>query len=111
MNKKIWTVEEIRSKLENADGDRGNKWLYRGVLAIFNNQTDTEKNAHATIENNGIGYNGVDADIMTSFAKRIISHNKRAVYPQALSPKQRVIARSKIVKYSGQLTVIANGGI
>lgn len=111
MKKRVWTVEEIKNKLENADNDKGGKWLYRAILAIYNNQTKTEQNTHATIENNGIGYNGFDAEIMTSFAKRIISHNKRAVYPQALSPKQRKVARSRIVKYTGQLVAIANGGI
>lgn len=99
---KIWTEEEIKSKLIE-----GNKiWIEHAVIAIFNKQTSYEQSAETTKERNCVGYNGADAPIMSSFAKQLI---RRKGYH--LSEKQLYVAKKKIVKYVGQLTIIANGGI
>ena len=53
-----------------------------------------------TVEDNGIGFNGVDGAILSSFAQQL---NRTG----SLSPKQLFIARAKMVKYAGQLLAIA----
>jgi hypothetical protein len=75
-------------------------WLYRGIVAIFNKQTAEEKAAETTKDDNGVGFNGVDAYMLSSFAKQIIQG-------RTLSPKQLAIARKKMPKYAGQLIQIA----
>lgn len=75
-------------------------WLYRGIVAIFKKQTSEEQHSEATIEDNGIGFNGVDAYMLSSFAKQIIAG-------RTLSPKQLGIAKKKMPKYAGQLLKIA----
>ena len=39
MTTKIWTKEEILSGIQT-----NNKWVERGVVAIYNKQTEDEKN-------------------------------------------------------------------
>lgn len=77
-----------------------NRWLYRGILAIYEKQTYEEKNAGNTIIDNGIGFNGADAFILSSFAKQL---NQGRI----LSVKQLAIARKRMPKYAGQLLKIA----
>jgi len=103
---KTWNKEEIKENLLTDD-----VWVVRGVVAIFNRQTAEEKEIENTVDHNGIGFNGVDGHIMSSFAKQIQTWNHRKTHPNPLSPKQMMIARKKIIKYSGQLTKIANGEI
>jgi len=71
-------------------------WASKGVIRIFENQTQDEQNVEGTVENNGIGFTGVDAHILTSFAKQIIKG-------RTMSPKQQAILFKKMPKYSGQL--------
>ena len=94
-----WTKDSIRAKLLTSDA-----WLFRAILAIFAGQTASEQAIGCTQENNGIGFNGADAFILSSFAGQIKARG-------SLSSKQVVIARKKMGKYSGQLERIANGSI
>lgn len=93
----VWTKETIREKLETDF-----RFVIRGLLAIYARQTDSEKNAGQTREDNGVGFNGIDSIILSSFAQQWQTR-------KFLSPKQWIIARKKILKYSGQLAKIANG--
>jgi len=95
MSEKIWAKEEIREKLVESD-----RWVEKGVLAIFKFQTESEKDSEQTIDKNNVGFNGVDAEIMSSFAKWLLKGRR-------LTIKQMKIARKKILKYSGQLARIA----
>lgn len=75
-------------------------WLYRAVVSIYEWQTADEQNAEVTAHDNGVGFNSVDATILSSFAKQITSRN-------FLTPKQKEIARKKMNKYASQLLRIA----
>lgn len=97
-DKTVWTKEAIKARLLGSD-----LWLCRGILAIHARQTADEQACGATVEDNGVGFNGVDAEILSSFAKQ---YKERGF----LSKRQIEIARKKMVKYSGQLANIANGG-
>lgn len=80
---------------------RNDQAVSRGILAIFALQTADEQRAEATNKNNGMGFNGADAPILSSFAKQLRSG-------RTMSARQTEIARKKIIKYAGQLTRIAN---
>lgn len=94
-----WTKEAIRERLKADD-----KWLIRGLLAIYRHQTDSEQNAGMTKEDNGVGFNGVDSAILSDMAKQFITRD-------FLTPRQIAIIRDKMLKYAGQLAKIANGEI
>jgi len=93
---KVWKKEEIKDLIENR-----NDAVIRGMLRIYDLQTESEKVFGDTHENNSIGFSGVDGDIMSSFVK---FYNKT----NFLTFKQMKIARKKMLKYAGQLTKISN---
>jgi hypothetical protein len=101
-----WTKESIKENLQNND-----TWVIRGVVAIYNLQTSEEQRLERTKEHNGVGFNCIDGDIMSSFATQIIQWNNDTIkkFHTPLSKKQLKLARKKILKYVGQLTNIANG--
>ena len=92
----MWTKEDIRKVLQTDD-----KAVARGVVAIFNLQTEDEQNVGKTSVKNGVGFNGVDANFMSSIAQFYMRRN-------FLSPKQVEFARKKLLKYSNQLAMLAN---
>lgn len=91
-----YTIPFIKEKLATDQ-----RWLERGVLAIYKYQTAQEQNREETIEDNGVGFNGVDGQILSSFAKWIARSN----YAEGskLTMKQAAVARKKMQKYAGQL--------
>lgn len=101
---KIWTPDMIREKIATCD-----KMVERSLVRLFERQTASEQDAAQTTESNGVGFNGVDAEILTSFAQQIIRKQNRPSCPEGvrLSDRQLEIARKKLRKYARQLMEIA----
>lgn len=96
MTTKTWTKDEIRKLLEDSD-----KAVARAILAIYGLQTADEQESEVTAHANGVGFNGVDAEFLSSLAKFYTTKG-------FLSPGQLKYGRKKIMKYTGQLVKIAN---
>ena len=96
---KVWTKEEIRELL-----DRNNVAVIKGLVRIYECQTDSERTYDNTIEDNGIGFSGCDGEILTSIANQFLKWG-------SITEKQFAIVKKKMVKYAGQLAKIANGEI
>ena len=94
---RVWTVEEIKTLILTND-----KMVAHSVVVLYERQTASEQAAQETHERNGVGFNGVDAAILSSFAEFYKSRGY-------LSVKQTAIARKKLGKYARQLVSIANG--
>ena len=71
----------------------------RALKLIYEKQTSSEQDAQSTIDNNGIGFNGVDAEILTS----IYQFYQKNGY---ISPKQLAICYKKLPKYAKQIVKI-----
>jgi len=97
--KKQFHKNEIKEKLAT-----DNRWLERGIVAIFKYQTDVEQQSEMTTDKNGVGFNGLDAEFLSSLAKQVMQG-------KTLSERQIEYGRKKMLKYAGQLTRIANGEI
>lgn len=69
---------------------------YRALLHLYACQTEEEQVMESTTEKNGKGFNGLDGQIMSSFAKQLIQRGK-------LSEKQMNIVSRKLPRYEGQL--------
>ena len=82
--------------------ETNNKAVERAILAIYENQTTTEKRAEKTIEHNKIGFNGVDARFGTYYAKYLLSGKH-------LTGDHINKARKMVKKYTRQLLDIAKG--
>lgn len=96
METKKITKDYIREMVTTNDS-----WARRAVLAIYQYQTDAEQYAGVTTDDNGVGFSGPDAEILTSFANQL----KQG---RTLSTKQMNLAKKKMGKYAGQLVRIAN---
>ena len=84
-------IEQLRQRLASND-----RWALRALMRIYQNQTADEQYREATIERNGIGFTGPDAEILTSFARQ---YQRRG----CLSPKQMIILRRRIPAYARQI--------
>lgn len=94
--KRVWTEDEIRQLVQVND-----TVLYGALKKLYACQTADEKRAEATKVQNGIGFNAYDAKFLTSVAQFLIKSG-------FLTVKQKEVARKKLVKYTRQLTVLAN---
>jgi hypothetical protein len=80
------------------------KWAVRAMVRIYTeNQTAEEQNASVTIEDNGIGFSGADAEILSSFSQQYISRGW-------LSPKQMAFVHKLMPKYWGQVASMSDEG-
>lgn len=93
---KKWKAEEIQHQIEHDD-----KWLYRALLAIYNRQTEDEKNSEVTQHENNVGFNGPDSNVMTRYAKRYQRYGM-------LYGSEKNDCRKRLLKYCKQLAKIAN---
>ena len=73
----------------------------KATMILYTKQTEEEKNCQNTLEQNGVGYNGVDAPIMTSFAQQMKYKGR------SLSEPQLRVARRILPKYHKQLAPYA----
>jgi hypothetical protein len=91
------TVEYIKQQLASND-----RWAQRAVVVIYEKQTASEKTSLQTREANGVGFNMMDAEILSSFAEKL----KKG---WSMSPKQMAIIHKKMPKYANQLLRIVKG--
>ena len=105
------SVQKITSKTQLVDILKAQlatrpQQAIKKLIHIYANQTETEQSSGEVIVNNGIGFVGVDSEILTSFAKQY--ERKRS-----LSEKQMIILYKKMPKYADQLisAAIAEGKI
>ena len=84
-------VAFIKDKL-NTD----NRWLLRGLLRIYQNQTPIEKSSYSSTEDNNIGFNKIDSRFLTAMSKRVSDN-------LSLSNEQIKAVRKTMLKYASQL--------
>lgn len=92
----MWDKQRIQQLLDGSD-----KAVMRAVVAIYDLQTQEEKNAQATRLANNVGFGAYDAAFLSDIAVRIKNG-------YTLSPKQLSVTRNKIKRYHRQLAEIAN---
>lgn len=80
-----------------ADLLKDDNYLIGALLALYNCQTFDEQNSETTKHQNNIGFNALDAPILSDITKFYL---KRAF----LSPKQIIFVRKTMLKYSGQIS-------
>ena len=98
----LFTKEKIKSNIQASD-----RWLYRAIIAIYNYQCEDEKFNSLAIHKNNVGFNKIDAEMLTSFGEQLKKQqiNKRDFF---LTERQIKTARKRMVKYAGQLKIIAD---
>jgi hypothetical protein len=81
--------------------------LEEAILRIYGRQTAGEQSSQTTVEHNGMGFSAFDATILSSFAEQIQRNRYGKPKGERLTEKQRVIGRRKMVRYTGQLAIVA----
>ena len=89
--KKSELVEFLRKMLTTDQ-----RWATAALLRIYDNQTADEQRSECTNHENGVGFTGGDARLLTRFAEWYKGHGW-------LSQKQMKWVFSKMGKYAGQL--------
>lgn len=88
--------EFLKDKLSS-----NSKWALKALLTIYKNQTDEEQEVGHTYYNNGIGFSGVDSQILSSFAEQYLNKGY-------LSNKQMSILFKNIPKYWSQVLEVSD---
>lgn len=99
MAARTWKKDEIREVL-----DSSHRAALRGLTVIHSLQTESEKATGTAQVWNGVGWSGVDAEIMTNLYEWYERNGR-------FSRKQWNLVHRKIRRYAGQLTKVANGEI
>ena len=94
-NTRYYTKAELVQGLKSQIA-RNNNQAVKALLTIYRNQTYEEQTVQETIEDNGIGFNGTDAEFCSSLAENYLRFNR-------LSDKQYNSLRKVMQKYAGQL--------
>ena len=88
---KTITKEFIKNKLATNPA-----WAVKGLVKIYTLQTTDEQASDRTSHDNGVGFSGVDANILSSFAKQVNAGRN-------LSQKQMKIIYKKMPRYHKQI--------
>ena len=100
-------IARIREQLETND-----RWLIRGLVAVYNHQTASEQQAGDTAIHNGVGFTGTDGGFLSSIAERVIKAGAHKAAIDATQPfdisyyltvNQVRETRRRMVKYATQL--------
>ena len=91
VNGKSWTQAEVRDLLLSSRAAQ-----LRALLLIYSFQTEHEKMLGRTGELNGMGFNKLDSEILSNFAR---GYKNRGY----LSPRQYEILGKRMPKYAGQI--------
>lgn len=95
-SKKEWSQDEIRELIQTND-----KVLYGALKKLYAEQTSDEQRDGATKNRNNAGFNAYDAKFLSSVAHFL---NAKGF----LTDNQKAVVRRKLVKYTTQLTRLAN---
>jgi hypothetical protein len=90
------TREFLKEKLS-----KNPKWALKALVKIYEFQTAEEQENEHTYDHNGVGFTGVDGNILSSFAKQYLKYHK-------LSEKQMNLLLKKMPKYWKQIVSISD---
>lgn len=94
-----YTKSELKEMLKKQIASNDNKAIH-ALMTIYAYQTDREQSDGHTIEHNGVGFSGVDSQILSSFAEQY--HAKGF-----LSEKQINLLKRIMPRYANQLLGIS----
>ena len=78
------------------------EWALKALVRIFKeNQTPSEQSSQTTVEDNGIGFTGTDANFLSSLADQYIRRGR-------LSDKQMVYVMKRMQKYHRQVVLMSD---
>lgn len=102
-------IAYVKQQMQQSD-----RWLVRGLMAIYHAQTPSERANMATYDRNGIGFTSSDSRFMSGCARQVDRSTRRedTANPNftvrgILTPQTTEKLRLRMTKYAGQLVKIA----
>jgi hypothetical protein len=99
-----WNKASIRAICETPNEGNHCKVLAKMLLALYAKQTEGEKASGCAVEQNKQGFNGCDAEFLSSVAESVKKYG-------SLTNRQSLYVGKKMKKYAGQLEEIAKGNL
>lgn len=99
-----WNKGSIRAICEAPNEGNNRKVLAKMLLALYTKQTEGERAAGCTAEQNKQGFNSRDANFLSSVAESVKKWG-------GLTDRQAIYVGKTMAKYSGQLAEIAKGNL
>ena len=90
-----YTKEEMKENIKAQIRNDNNKAIH-ALMTIYSYQTDMEQENGHTVVYNGVGFGGVDSEILSSYAEKYHRYGK-------LTPSQMTWVKKLMPKYAGQL--------
>ena len=90
-----YTKDELVNGIKSQIAAKDDKAIH-ALMVIYSKQTEFEKADGVTKELNGVGFGGMDSDLLSSCAEQ---YNKRG----SLSDKQMAYVKKLMPKYANQL--------
>lgn len=103
----IVTKDSLQHMLNNPNPHYVMTVVGRGLVHIFNNQTNHEQHSNSTQLHNGIGFAGCDAKSGSITAKFYIKHQRLETWMVDKWVKKGSNGYSRLTKYHSQLNQIA----
>lgn len=75
------------------------QWALKAAIRIYQQQTPQEKRADMQLDSNGVGFNMVDAPVISPIVKKWLQHKD----PSVLTAQEIYQLRVRMRKYAGQL--------
>lgn len=89
-----YTIEIVKEKLST-----NRLWIERAIVALYNRQTEDEKEGRFTAEDNGVGFNAFDSPFLSNLAEWLIAGKNNG----HLTNNQLDVAKKKMPKYAKQI--------
>jgi hypothetical protein len=103
----IITRDILQQMLNNSDEVKVQHIVGHALVALFERQTEAEQNSEATLQNNTIGFTGVDGEWGAITAKFYIKNNKLSTKQVNMWLKKGKNGFARIAKYHSQLNEVA----
>lgn len=101
------TKQSLTDMLAAADDAKKVRIVGRALVALFNMQTESERQGDATTNHNGVGFTSCDGRTGSLSAKFFIKHGTLAAWQVKLWTDHTANGFPRICKYSRQLNDIA----
>ena len=103
----IVTRESLQAMLDKEDQQYVTLVVGRALVALFQNQTESEKAGNSTEVDNGIGFSGADARSGTLTAKTFLKRKTLEAWQVERWTKPSKNGYARLTKYAKQLNTIA----
>ena len=112
---KVWTAADLVAMLSDTSIQKNRIFTERALLKLYARQTSDEQQLGLTSHQNGIGFNGPDAQYLTWAAEWVLGSRKPEGYrlnvmagPKGTADRHYAKVAKKLMKYTRQLLEEAN---